>query len=179
MSDVGSQTKLFPDEKPRDDVVFINGRCVLRSEGDQRLLLVAGHPVAHFKVDDRMEEAHAMVFLVEQGYAQQTEVACAFGCDVRSMRRFQRRYEEDGMAALGWGPGYPKDRPCEFGGTCPVRRRSRKAPKRSRSPAIPIQRIGKWIGSSPISACSTTRRRSSAMARRCRGRACYSPFRTS
>ena len=34
-------------------------------------------------------EAYAMVFLVEQGFAQQTEVARAFGRSVRTVRRHQ------------------------------------------------------------------------------------------
>jgi transposase len=109
------QAKLFPDEKPRDDTVVLNGRCVLRADGDQRLVLVAGLPVAHFEASDRMAEANAMVLLVEQGYAQQAEVAYAFGCDVRSVRRFQRRYDEGGLAALLRAPGYPKGRPREGG----------------------------------------------------------------
>jgi transposase len=107
------QAKLFPDEKPRDDVVVINGRCVLRVDGDQRVVLAGGLPVAHFKAGDRMAEANAMVLLVEHGYAQQAEAARAFGCDVRSVRRFQRRYEEGGLAALLRVPGYPKGRPRE------------------------------------------------------------------
>jgi transposase len=107
------QAKLFPDEKARDDVVVINGRCVLRVDGDQRVVLAGGLPVAHFKAGDRMAEANAMVLLVEHGYAQQAEAARAFGCDVRSVRRFQRRYEEGGLAALLRVPGYPKGRPRE------------------------------------------------------------------
>ena len=50
---------------------------------------------------DRMAEAHAMVSLVEQGWASQNEVARAFGCSVRTVRRYQRRFEEGGLAALG------------------------------------------------------------------------------
>jgi hypothetical protein len=42
-----------------------------------------------------------MVFLVESGFAQQTEVARAFARSVRSVRRHQRRYAQGGMVALG------------------------------------------------------------------------------
>jgi hypothetical protein len=111
MLDRDPQARLFPDEKARDDVIVINGRCVLRVDGDQRVVLAGGLPVAHFKAGDRMAEANAMVLLVEHGYAQQAEAARAFGCDVRSVRRFQRRYEEGGLAALLRVPGYPKGRP--------------------------------------------------------------------
>ena len=48
-----------------------------------------------------MAEAHAMVSLVEQGWADQNDVARAFGCSARTLRRDQRRYEEGGLAALG------------------------------------------------------------------------------
>lgn len=109
------QAKLFPDEKPCDDAVVINGRCVLRADGEQRLVLVGGLPIAFFEASDRAAEANAMVLLVEQGYAQQAEVACAFACDVRSVRRFQRRYDEGGLVALLRVPGYPKGRPRERG----------------------------------------------------------------
>ena len=51
-----------------------------------------------------------MVFLAESGFAQQTEVARAFGCSVRSVRRYQRRYAQDGMAALGREEGWRRGR---------------------------------------------------------------------
>ncbi len=111
MAEPDAQAKLFPDERPRDDVVVINGRCVLRIDGDHRVLVAGGQPVAHFKAGDRAAEANAMVLLVEHGYAQQIEVARGFGCDVRSVRRFARRYEEGGLAALVRVAGYPKGRP--------------------------------------------------------------------
>ena len=42
-----------------------------------------------------------MVFLVESGFAQQTDVARAFDRSVRTVRRYQGRYAQGGMAALG------------------------------------------------------------------------------
>jgi hypothetical protein len=42
-----------------------------------------------------------MVFLVESGFAQQTDVARAFARSVRTVRRYQGRYARGGMAALG------------------------------------------------------------------------------
>lgn len=89
--------------------VVINGRATLRVEGEQRVVVVTGLPVHHYGVGDAVAEAYAMVFLVDSGFAQQREVACAFGCSVRTVRRHQRRYAEGGMAALatrsGWRPG--------------------------------------------------------------------------
>jgi DNA-binding CsgD family transcriptional regulator len=50
-----------------------------------------------------------MVFLVDAGYATQKEVARAFDCSARTLRRHQRRYHDGGMTALatrpGWRPG--------------------------------------------------------------------------
>jgi hypothetical protein len=45
MPDREPQARLFPDEKPRDDVIVINGRSVLRVDGDQRVVLAGGLPV--------------------------------------------------------------------------------------------------------------------------------------
>jgi len=50
-----------------------------------------------------------MVSLVEQGWADQNDVARAFGCSERTVRRHQRRFEEGGLAALvGQRHGYPE-----------------------------------------------------------------------
>jgi Transposase DDE domain/Winged helix-turn helix len=102
------QGDLFPPEPGGSDVVFVNGRCQLRREGTTRMVLVSGLPVAHFSDEDRPAAANAMVMLVEHGWAQQVEVARAFDCDVRTVRRAQQRYDEAGLAALGRAAGYPK-----------------------------------------------------------------------
>ena len=91
------------------NTVVINGRCGLRIEAAQRVIVVAGLPVHHYCADDAVAEAYAMVFLVESGFAQQTDVARAFSRSVRTVRRHQRRYAQGGMAALareeGWRHG--------------------------------------------------------------------------
>ena len=50
-----------------------------------------------------------MVFLMESGFAQRTDVARAFNRSVRTIRRYQERYADGGMAALsreeGWRHG--------------------------------------------------------------------------
>jgi hypothetical protein len=77
----------------------------------RRVVIVAGIVLAHYAVDDRIAEAHARIALVEQGWADQNDVARAFGCSTRTVRRDQRRFEDGGMAALGPADGYPKGRP--------------------------------------------------------------------
>jgi hypothetical protein len=47
------------------------GSCSLRIEADQRVIVVAGLPVHHYRAEDAVAEAYAMVFLVESGFAQQ------------------------------------------------------------------------------------------------------------
>ena len=92
------------------NTVIINARCSLRIEADQRVIVVAGLPVHHYRAADAVAEAYAMVFLVESGFAQQTEVARAFARSVRSVRRHQRRYAQGGMAALGREEGWRRGR---------------------------------------------------------------------
>jgi hypothetical protein len=65
-----------------------------------------GLPVHHYRAEDAVAEAYAMVFLVESGFAQQMDVARAFGRSVRTVRRHQARYVQGGMAALGREEGW-------------------------------------------------------------------------
>jgi len=92
------------------NTVVINARCSLRIEADQRVIVVAGLPVHHYRGEDAVAEAYAMVFLVESGFAQQTDVARAFGRSVRTVRRYQGRYAQGGMAALGREEGWCRGR---------------------------------------------------------------------
>ena len=92
------------------NAVVINARCSLRIEGDQRVIVIAGLPVHHYRAEDSVAEAYAMVFLVASGFAQQTEVARAFARSVRSVRRYQRRYAQGGMVALGREEGWRRGR---------------------------------------------------------------------
>ena len=66
------------------NTVVINARCSLRIEAEQRVIVVAGLPVHHYRAEDAVAEAYAMVFLVESGFAQQTDVAQAFARSVRT-----------------------------------------------------------------------------------------------
>ena len=90
--------------------VVINSRCSLRIEEDQRVIVVAGLPVHHYRGEDAVAEAYAMVFLVEAGFAQQREVAHAFAHSERTVRRYQERYAQGGMAALGRAAGWRRGR---------------------------------------------------------------------
>jgi transposase len=88
----------------------INDRCLFRTQDGHRVVIVSGIILAQYAVSDRMAEAHAMVSLVEQGWADQNDVARAFGYAARTVRRQQRRFEDGGLAALGQGNGYPRGR---------------------------------------------------------------------
>ncbi len=106
----GPQAEL-PGLLDPEGVIAINARCLVRTSDDHRVVLVGGVPIAQFAVGDRMAEAHAMVSLVEQGWAQQGEVARAFDVATRTLRRQQRRYEDGGLVALGRASGFPKGTP--------------------------------------------------------------------
>ena len=68
---------LFPEARNPQGTVAINDRCVLRTQDGHCVLLVSGMVLAQYAVTDRMAQAHAMVSLVEQGWANQMEVARA------------------------------------------------------------------------------------------------------
>ena len=102
---------LFPGHVGVADAIIINDRCLLRVEGDHRAVVCAGIPVAHFHVDDRVARALAAVQLVEEGWADQNDVARAFGLSSRTLRRYQRRFDDGGVIALARTAGYPKGRP--------------------------------------------------------------------
>jgi len=105
-----TQTTLALSLPAASDTVFINARCTLRVEADERVIVVAGLPVHHYRAEDAVAEAYAMVFLVDSGFAQQREVARAFRRSVRTVRRYQARYAQGGMAALGRESGWRRGR---------------------------------------------------------------------
>jgi transposase len=102
--------ELFPDFQNPEDLRVINDRCLLRTRNEHRVVIVSGIILAQYAVNDRMAEAHAMISLVEQGWADQNDVARAFGYSVRTLRRQQQRFDEGGLAALGRKGGYPPGR---------------------------------------------------------------------
>ena len=106
---VSEQQELPLPGSGRPGTVVINARSMLRAAGEQRVVVVAGLPVHAYSANDAVAEAYAMVFLVDGGFATQREVARAFGCSERTVRRHQQRYADGGMTALaarsGWRPG--------------------------------------------------------------------------
>src|SRR4030081_1704299 len=100
------------------NTVVINARCSLRIEAAQRVIVVAGLPVHHYRAEDAVAEAYAIVFLVESGFAQQTDVARAFAVSARTVRRYRERYEHGGMAALGKEEGWRRGRQRISGNVC-------------------------------------------------------------
>ena len=92
------------------NTVVINARCTLRAEEDQRVIVVGGLAVYHYCAADAVAEAYAMVMLVDSGFAQQTEVAQAFGKSERTVRRHQERYAQAGMVGLGRTEGWRRGR---------------------------------------------------------------------
>ncbi len=107
---VNQKEDLFPEARNPENVRVINSRCIVRSQEDHCVVLVSGIALAQYARTDRMAEAYAMVNLVEQGWASQQDVARAFACAARTVRRHQRRLEEGGLAALGRTGGYPLGR---------------------------------------------------------------------
>jgi transposase len=101
---------LFPEVRNPEGTCVINERCLFRTQDGHRVVMVSGIILAQYAIVDAMSEAQAMVSLIEQGWADQNDVARAFGYSVRTVRRHQRRFEDGGLAALGHGRGYPKGR---------------------------------------------------------------------
>src|SRR5437870_3267667 len=99
---------LFPELQNPEGTRIINERCLIRTQDEHRVVLVSGIVLAQYGLSDQMAEAYAMVNLVEQGWATQQDVARAFHCSARTIRRDQRRFEDGGLAALGHLGGYPK-----------------------------------------------------------------------
>jgi len=58
------KTDLFPPEGARSGTRVINGRCVLMTDGEHRVVSVRGAPCFAHRVGDRVEGAYAMVSLV-------------------------------------------------------------------------------------------------------------------
>jgi len=105
------QGELFSKVYAPHGTTVINARCIVRTKDGHRVVIVAGVVIAQYAVGDRMAEAYAMVSLIDQGWAEQKEIARAFGCSARSVRRHQRRFEDGGLSALGRSGGYPKGQP--------------------------------------------------------------------
>ena len=77
-----------------------------RIEADRRVIVIAGLPVHHYRAEDAVAEAYAMVFLVESGFARQTDVARAFerfGAQLCGATRERYARRRDGERSVGEG----------------------------------------------------------------------------
>ena len=101
MEQTPRQGDFFVDVDAPDGTSFVNARCLMRTQDGHRLVIVSGVVIAQYALGERMAEAHAMVSLIDQGWADQKDVARAFGCSARSVRRHQRCFEDGGLPALG------------------------------------------------------------------------------
>jgi transposase len=107
---MNTQFALVLPPSAASNTVVINARCTLRREEEQCVIVVAGLAVHHYRADDAVAQAYAMVLLVESGFAQQTEVARTFDIAERTVRRYQERYAQDGMVGLGREAGWRRGR---------------------------------------------------------------------
>ena len=96
---------LSSDGRNLEVVRVVNDRCTVRTHDGRRAVIVSGIVLAEYSLGDRVGEAYAMVTLVDQDLADQNDVARAFGCSTRTVRRYQRRFEAGGVAALRDGRG--------------------------------------------------------------------------
>jgi transposase len=94
---------------PPSGVIVVNDRVCIHTEGFRRVVLVHGVIVAHYDKNDCAAEEYAMLTLLDSGYAQQEEIACAFSCSARSIRRYSQRFELGGLPALGRIRGRPTE----------------------------------------------------------------------
>jgi transposase len=105
---------MSPDQKillelcaPPSGVLVVNDRVSIHTEEFRRVILVHGVIVAHYDQNDHAAEEYAMLTLLNSGYAEQEEIASAFNCSSRSIRRYSERFESGGLPALGRGKGRP------------------------------------------------------------------------
>ena len=70
---------LFPETRNPQGLTMINDRCLVRTQDGHRVVIVSGIVLGQYALGDRMSEAHAMVSLIDQGWADQNDVAKAFG----------------------------------------------------------------------------------------------------
>jgi hypothetical protein len=94
---------------PASGVIIVNDRVCIHTEGFRRVVLVHGVIVAHYDKNDRAAEEYAMLTLLDSGYAEQEEIACAFSCSARSIRRYSQKFALGGLPALGRTRGRPSE----------------------------------------------------------------------
>ena len=71
---MAEQLPLSLPESPNSGAIIINAQCMLRIEGEHRVVVVSGFPVHHYSDRDAVAEAYAMVFLLDSGFATHVAV---------------------------------------------------------------------------------------------------------
>jgi transposase len=107
MNSAPDQSDVFPGFVRAPQMVFVNDRVSSQTEANQRVILVHGVVHSHYSLEDRTAEAYALVELYESGYADQNDLARAFGYSTRTLRRFQKRFQAGGLDALVRSEGRP------------------------------------------------------------------------
>src|SRR2546426_2855431 len=101
------QKKLLAFVPPPAGITIVNDRVLFRTEGTRRVISVHGVVFAHYEGTDGAAGAYAMITLFESGYADQNDIARCFGYSSRTLRRYQRRLEVDGLGGLASPRGRP------------------------------------------------------------------------
>jgi prepilin-type processing-associated H-X9-DG protein len=101
---------LFDPGSAPPSTIHVSQRCCVRVQEGHWLVLGSGIPLLHFAEGDAMARAHAIVSVVQQGWATQVEVARAFDVTTRTVRRLVDRFVTGGLCALGRRGGYPAGR---------------------------------------------------------------------
>jgi hypothetical protein len=74
------QRNLIEVPTPPPGTIVLNDRVTIRTEGSRRAVFLQGLVLMHYDVTDHAAEECAMVTLFEAGYADQNDIARAFGC---------------------------------------------------------------------------------------------------
>jgi hypothetical protein len=61
--------ELFPNFHNPDGLRVVNDRCLMRTHHGHRVIIVSGIILAQYPITDSLAEVHAMISLVEHGWA--------------------------------------------------------------------------------------------------------------
>ena len=90
------------DLEPKSDSTFkwINGVCSFSDDDSMRSVRIYDKILFHYVKADQESEKLAVVYLFREGWAQQQELAEAFGYGSSTIRTWRQRIERDGIAGL-------------------------------------------------------------------------------
>ena len=114
------QRRLLEFPSPPPGTVVLNDRVSIQTESSWRAVFLQGLVPMHYDVNDHAAEECAMVTFFEAGYADQNDIAHAFGCTPRTLRRYQERIQSRGLLVLGRPRGRPSQK-----GSPPIEGRNR------------------------------------------------------